>query len=423
MKTICIMKLLKLLVFISILKSGNTSSLLEAVYWEIKPFIFTTVNGTLDGIIPQIFSKGQYHCPRSVNNSILLSFVQKQPSRKSFYNVLHSNTSHRLRQLSNVNPKKTFWAPVLSNVENEEKMYEKDWKLTSFMLMKSHGIAVILPRYKITLPNKIIRGILSCNQIFLIALLLSIIFAILLWLTERTHNSDYPRSIYRGIGTGIWWSWISMTTVGYGHVKPKSSVGRCIALVWLVIGLMVGCIMTATTTKIVNGVDDLSVYGKRVAVLENSFEAKIAAESYKVKVISATSYEEAIELVRKEQAFAAMINADVAAWYQDEIHSDNSSVPLRVVKVLPATLVISFLTTTQLSQSVKDALKCMHNQKDEIYTRSIEKFKRHCILQTLYTESFIDLASNNLIMRVLVVCIAALTLTGVSLQLHCANHM
>ena len=69
------------------------------------------------------------------------------------------------------------------------------------------------------------------------------------------------------------------------------------------------------------GLGDFSVYGERVAVLENSFEEKAASMDYRAQVVRAKSYDEAMELVRHGDVFAAMINADVAAWYQDEITS------------------------------------------------------------------------------------------------------
>jgi len=65
-----------------------------------------------------------------------------------------------------------------------------------------------------------------------------------------------------------------MTTVGYGDVVPSSPLGRTIALFWLFIGMMIGCVMTATMTDIVSGVSDLTVRGKVVAVLEDSNDSR-----------------------------------------------------------------------------------------------------------------------------------------------------
>ena len=40
------------------------------------------------------------------------------------------------------------------------------------------------------------------------------------------------------------------------------------------VGVMVGSVMTVTMTQIV--IDDIAIYGKKVDVLENSYEYKVA---------------------------------------------------------------------------------------------------------------------------------------------------
>lgn len=59
-----------------------------------------------------------------------------------------------------------------------------------------------------------------------------------------------------------------MTTVGYGDVTPKSPLGRFIALFWLIVGILLVCVITATMTDAVSGVESLGVYGQSMAVLQ-----------------------------------------------------------------------------------------------------------------------------------------------------------
>ena len=402
----------------------GTDSLLEAVYWEIKPFIFTNANGSIDGIIPRIFHKGQYHCARNISASNLLEFIQREPSRKSFYNLVRSKTPYGVRELSKIRKEKAFWGPVLTSDEHEEKVYEKNRGLMSFQLMKSNGIAVIVPRNLIALPIKIFRGIVSCNQIIIIALLLSVLFGIIIWMVERIHNTEFPKSFIKGAGTGVWWSLVSMTTVGYGDVVPRSLLGRIIALIWVFIGVMIACVMTATTTEIVTGVDDLSLYGEKVSVLENSVEANVALDNFRVKLVPAESYEEALELVRQGKVFAAMINLNVAAWYLDEIRNDSSYCPLRVVKKLPANINVNCLMPNAPSDEVKNVFKCMAMLRDEVYTPSIERFERYCYPETLYIDSIGDLFKNNLVVQVLLGTISVMIVVGLVYQcliIRCAK--
>jgi polar amino acid transport system substrate-binding protein len=92
--------------------------------------------------------------------------------------------------------------------------------------------------------------------------------ALLVWLFERRLNAEqFGGSAWRGIGSGFWWSAVTMTTVGYGDKSPRSMGGRIVALVWMFTALIVISSFTAaitaslTITRLagpVAGPDDLS---------------------------------------------------------------------------------------------------------------------------------------------------------------------
>ena len=80
---------------------------------------------------------------------------------------------------------------------------------------------------------------------------------ILLWLTagafvclfERSRNRDmFGGGTAKGIGQGIWWAAVTMTTVGYGDKAPKTFGGRMVALVWMLASIILISSFTATIT-------------------------------------------------------------------------------------------------------------------------------------------------------------------------------
>ncbi len=51
-----------------------------------------------------------------------------------------------------------------------------------------------------------------------------------------------------GVTEGIWWAWVTVTTVGYGDIVPTSSIGRAFAAFLMLIGLGLFSLITASLT-------------------------------------------------------------------------------------------------------------------------------------------------------------------------------
>ena len=63
-------------------------------------------------------------------------------------------------------------------------------------------------------------------------------FGIIAWWFERKKNPENFRPGLEGIWDGLWWSVVTMTTVGYGDKTPKSNGGKMVALIWMFSGLL-----------------------------------------------------------------------------------------------------------------------------------------------------------------------------------------
>jgi ABC-type amino acid transport substrate-binding protein len=82
----------------------------------------------------------------------------------------------------------------------------------------------------------------------LIAALMGILLitGVLMWLAERGRNDQFGGSAAHGIGAGLWWSAVTMTTVGYGDKAPVTFAGRALGLVWMFAAILIIASFTAS---------------------------------------------------------------------------------------------------------------------------------------------------------------------------------
>ncbi|MBE9153462.1 transporter substrate-binding domain-containing protein [Cyanobium sp. LEGE 06113] len=81
-----------------------------------------------------------------------------------------------------------------------------------------------------------------------IGLLLLSLFVVgnLIWLAERRRNPEhFPPHYLHGVGNGLWFAIVTLTTVGYGDRAPVTRLGRVIAAVWMMITLLAVSSITA----------------------------------------------------------------------------------------------------------------------------------------------------------------------------------
>ena len=57
--------------------------------------------------------------------------------------------------------------------------------------------------------------------------------AVAIYYAERTHDPEHFGSVVRA----LWWSVVTLTTVGYGDVYPQTSIGKALAGVIAILGV------------------------------------------------------------------------------------------------------------------------------------------------------------------------------------------
>ena len=93
--------------------------------------------------------------------------------------------------------------------------------------------------------------LVSLNLLPVIGLLilLSLTAGTIVWLFESRRSPEmFGGGTVRGVGHGIWWAIVTLTTVGYGDKAPKTFGGRMVALIWMFASIILIAGFTAAIT-------------------------------------------------------------------------------------------------------------------------------------------------------------------------------
>ncbi len=103
---------------------------------------------------------------------------------------------------------------------------------------------------------------------------LVILTALLMWFLERRRNKQ---QFGDGVGGAVWWSLVTLTTVGYGDKAPVTPGGRALASVWMLVSVVLLSVFTGTVASAltvsqldagIDGPEDL--IGVRVGTVSSS---------------------------------------------------------------------------------------------------------------------------------------------------------
>lgn len=126
---------------------------------------------------------------------------------------------------------------------------------------------------------------------------------VLVWLVERRANPDqFASGPHHGIGDGLWWAAVTMTTVGYGDKAPRTGLGRALAIVWMFAAIVLIALLTAQVTAsltvsslggLVRGPADLARV--RVGAIEESPAEALLREKFGVAARGYSSFDDGLQ--------------------------------------------------------------------------------------------------------------------------------
>lgn len=184
------------------------------------------------------------------------------------------------------------------------------------------GIAVSKSKYSTSFFQKWIPILM--DLLGLIAILLVMLFssAIIVYWVEKKFSKEEPHErMIKNISDGLWWSAVTMTTVGYGDKVPGSRIGRVLGIIWIFTSIIFFSLFTANaSSKLsnskeqsgINSLDELR-YAKVVAVAKSSGEEFLIREN--IAYTTKQNIDEAIKSVISGEFDAVVSNVPVLKYH------------------------------------------------------------------------------------------------------------
>ncbi|MBD3409040.1 MAG: transporter substrate-binding domain-containing protein [Ignavibacteriales bacterium] len=204
-------------------------------------------------------------------------------------------------------------APLTVTAERSAKM---DFTQPFFIA----GLSVAAPAEREMGLLGYVRQLITVEMIEAIVTLVAllIVVALAMWLVERRRNPEqFGGGAARGIGEGVWWAAVTMTTVGYGDRAPTTGVGRTLAFVWMLVGIMFISSLTAaiasalTVSRLSFGVENLAdLRDRHVGVVEGS-AAERALQENRVAADAAPTIEDLFDRLEAGDLDAVVYDAPI----------------------------------------------------------------------------------------------------------------
>ncbi|MGD1804804.1 transporter substrate-binding domain-containing protein [Dapis sp. BLCC M126] len=160
-----------------------------------------------------------------------------------------------------------------------------------------------------------------------VGLLIVLLFIVgnLLWLAERRRNTEqFPKDYWHGVGNGMWFAVVTLTTVGYGDRTPITKAGRIIAGVWMVVTMVTVSSLTAgiattltlslSNQRVVEFRSPEDIKDARISVVKGSTGERWA-EYYGARISQTQTLIDAINLLKLDEVDAVVFDAPALKYY------------------------------------------------------------------------------------------------------------
>ncbi|XP_057304472.1 uncharacterized protein LOC130641614 [Hydractinia symbiolongicarpus] len=208
----------------------------------------------------------------------------------------------------------------------------------------------------------VMEAVLQGWPVLVLTLIMAALSGIVMWALDSYWNPDqFPSSFFHGAWEGFWWAFVSMTTVGYGDRAPKSFIARIFAFFWVLVGLVIISIFTATVTTSLTALslsNDITLYGSTIVALENTEEQRYGVRNNAQVKVRKTVKDFADAIINDAEITGGLIDSYVAGYEKEQLSEDKG---LRVGTVFDHQFAYGFVISNKLAENA-DIERCLRRQ-------------------------------------------------------------
>ena len=171
---------------------------------------------------------------------------------------------------------------------------------------------IFVRKSDVFLLRRFMAGISRCLGVIVFAVISAINVAAVIWAVEKNTNPEFNSTFGKGLWISFWYCFVTMTTVGYGDKVPKNFFSRLLCLIWMLFGVMLTAIITASIIETVQ--NEIPKANKKIAISPSRLESSLVINKLAGNPIEFPDYHAIIDAVRTKKAAAGLLDVNVAAY-------------------------------------------------------------------------------------------------------------